>query len=119
MLNNLRASKEHGQSNFTNPGVRLIGVGADFDILPELRATVNVNQLWFDQTEVLEVARQQANVDESIGTDVSLSLIYRPFMSQNIVARLSYAALLPGKGFEQLFGDDTQHSLLFNLVLTY
>lgn len=119
LLNNLRASKEHGQSNFTNPGIRLIGVGADFDILPELRASVNVNQLWFDQTEVLEVARQQANVDESIGTDVSLSLIYRPFMSQNIVARLSYAALLPGKGFEQLFGDETQHSLLFNLVLTY
>ncbi|WP_299975438.1 hypothetical protein [uncultured Pseudoteredinibacter sp.] len=119
LLNNLRASKEHGQSNFTNPGVRLLGVGADFDILPELRASVNVNQLWFDQTEVLEVARQQADIDESIGTDVSLSLIYRPFMSQNVVVRLSYAALLPGKGFEQLFGDETQHSLLFNLVLTY
>jgi len=119
LLNNLRASKEHGQSNFTNPGIRLVGIGADFDVLPELRATVNLNQLWFDTTEVLEVARQQADVDESIGTDFSVSLIYRPYMSQNVVVRLSYAALKPGKGFKQLFGDETQHSLLFNLVLTY
>ena len=34
ILNNLRSSKEQGQSNFVNPGTMLLGVGADFDITP-------------------------------------------------------------------------------------
>jgi hypothetical protein len=55
----LRASKEEGQSNFTNPGLWLAGVGADFDVLPSLRATVNWNYLRFDHTGVLEAARNQ------------------------------------------------------------
>ena len=36
----LRSSKEQGQSNFTNPGLTLLGTGADFDILPELRLSL-------------------------------------------------------------------------------
>src|SRR6185295_9419141 len=55
VLNSLRSSKEEGQSNFTNPGIRLIGIGADLDILPELRVSANWNYLLFDTTEVLEV----------------------------------------------------------------
>ncbi|MEE8438060.1 MAG: hypothetical protein V3S07_00610, partial [Micropepsaceae bacterium] len=34
ILNSLRSSKEEGQSNFNNPGTILLGIGADFDILP-------------------------------------------------------------------------------------
>ena len=37
MLQSLRSSKEQGQSNFVNPGTMLLGVGADFDITPQLR----------------------------------------------------------------------------------
>jgi hypothetical protein len=48
-----------------------------------------------------------------------VSSIYRPFFTQNVVFRLSAAALLPGDGYEQMFGDDTQYSILANLVLTY
>ena len=62
MLPALRTSKEHGQSNFNNPGLRLIGVGADFDILPELRVSTNVNYMEFDDTSVLEVARNQQEI---------------------------------------------------------
>ena len=65
------------------------------------------------------MARQQADIDEEIGLDLSASLIWRPFMSQNVVARLSYAQLLAGDGFEQLYGDDDPYSVLFNLVLTF
>ena len=32
--NDLRSSKDEGQSNFNNPGTVLLGVGADFDVLP-------------------------------------------------------------------------------------
>jgi len=35
ILNALQSSKEQGQSNFNNPGTYLMGVGADFDVLPE------------------------------------------------------------------------------------
>ena len=83
ILNSLRSSKELGQSNFTNPGLILLGFGGDFDVLPELRLSFNANQLWFDETGVLEVARNQADIDRSIGTDVSVSAIWRPTMIQN------------------------------------
>lgn len=120
ILNSLRSSKELGQSNFTNPGLILLGVGGDFDVLPELRLSFNANQLWFDETGVLEVARNQADIDRSIGTDLSVSAIWRPQMIQNVVFRLSYAALIPGDGYEDLFpDDDTPQSLLFNMILTY
>lgn len=120
LLPSLRSSKEQGQSNFENPGLRLIGVGADFDLTPESRVSVNLNQLWFDNTAVLEVARNQAPIDRSIGTDLSVAWIWRPFMSQNIVVRLSGALLEPGAGLADLYGDDhTYYTVLGNVILTY
>jgi hypothetical protein len=119
VLNNLRPSKEHGQSNFTNPGVGLIGIGADLDILPELRVSTNINQIWFADTTTVEVARNQGPIDANIGLDISGAIIYRPFFQQNVVVRLSGAMLLPGKGFKQLYGDETAYSVLGNIVLTY
>jgi hypothetical protein len=119
LLNSLRTSKEQGQSNFTNPGIRLVGAGADWDVLPELRVSFNYNRLWFDDTTVIEVARNQGDIDTHIGDDVSVAIIYRPFMSQNIVARASYAKLLAGQGYKDLFPDEDPHSLLLNLTLAY
>ncbi len=119
ILNSLRSSKEHGQSNFTNPGVLLAGLGTDMDILPELRLSLNANYLAFADTSVLEVARAQAGIDRHIGYDLSASLTYRPFMTQNVVVRLSYAQLLSGNGYQQLFGDDDPVSVLLNAVLTF
>jgi len=119
VLNSLRSSKTLGQSNFNNPGLLLLGVGADFDLTPKWRATLNANQLWFDDTAVLEAARNQGGIDKSIGTDVSVSLTYRPFTSQNVVLRLAASALLPAKGYESLYTDDAPYSILANLVLAY
>ena len=119
LLNSLRSSKGQGQSNFTNPGLGLIGLGADFDLAPRLRVSVNLNQLWFDETAVLEASRNQGAISRNIGQDVSLSLIYRPLISQNIIMRLSVSALLPGAGYKSLFGDDKPYSVLANLVLDY
>ena len=92
----MRSSKGQGQSNFTNPGLGLIGVGADFDITPKIRLSMNLNQLWFSETAVLEAARNQGGIPNNIGQDASVSLIYRPLNSQNIVFRASAAALFPG-----------------------
>jgi hypothetical protein len=119
VLNSLRSSKEEGQSNFSNPGTMLLGLGTDLDLTPTFRLSFNANQLWFVDTAVVEVARQQAGIDRAIGTDLSVATIWRPFMTQNVVLRASLAALLPGRGFRQLYGDETQYSGLLNLVLTY
>ena len=119
VLNSLRSSKFQGQSNFTNPGIMLVGVGADFDVTAKLRASINVNQLWFDDTAVLEAARNQGDIDKSIGQDLSLSLIYRPFTSQNVIIRVAASALLPGDGYKDLYGSDTPYSVLANLILAY
>ena len=119
LLNTLRSSKEHGQSNFVNPGLVLFGGGVDLDLLPSLRLSLNANGLAFADTAVVEAARSQANIDDKIGVDLSASLVWRPFMSQNVVARLSYATLRPGDGFQQMFGTDSPYSVLGNIVFTY
>ena len=119
LLNSMRSSKGQGQSNFTNPGIVLLGAGADFDVTPKIRVSVNVNQLWFDETAVLEAARNQGAVAKDIGQDLSLSMIYRPLTSQNIIVRLSASALHPGQGYKDLYGSDVPYSFLANLILSY
>ncbi|MBL4828153.1 MAG: hypothetical protein JKY66_10675 [Spongiibacteraceae bacterium] len=119
LLNSMRSSKELGQANFTNPGIILFGVGLDMDFMPNFRASINLNTVYFDNTAVLQVARNQGNIDEEIGQDVSLSLTYRPIMSQNLVFRASYAALIPGQGYDDLFPDDDAEYFQFNMVLAY
>jgi len=123
ILNSLRASKEEGQSNFNNPGTMLLGVGADFDITPELRLTTNVNHLWFENTSTIKVLRMEGTIPRDIGWDASLSTIYRPRMNQNLVFRASAALFDPGKGFGDLFvrssGGQRFYSILFNATLSY
>ncbi len=123
LLNSLRSSKEQGQSNFNNPGLMLIGAGADFDLTPEFRLTANANHLWFENTSVLEVLRNEGSIPREIGFDLSASAIWRPKANQNLVFRLSAATLLAGDGFQDLFtsrgGGQEFVSILANVVLTY
>jgi len=123
VLASLRTSKDEGQSNFVNPGLRLIGVGADLDITPQLRLSGNFNYLQFDDTATLEVLRNQGSIRREIGYDLSAALTYRPFFSQNVVLRLSGAVLLPGTGLKDLYDTEPRHdyfySILANLILTY
>jgi len=118
----LRSSKDQGQSNFTNPGLVLVGMGVDADLAPRWRAIANVNQLWFNNTSSLGALRNQADIDKGLGTDLSVAVQYRPLFIQNIVFNASAAVLIPGKGFKQLYaasGSNTPYSILANLVLTY
>jgi hypothetical protein len=122
VLPSLRSSKDQGQSNFVNPGLVLIGMGADADITPELRVLGNISKLDFVHTETLSVLRNQRVSSKALGIDVSAGIQYRPFMSQNIVLNASAAALVPGAGLKQLYDEGkrgVQYSLLFNLLLTY
>jgi len=119
-LNSLRTSKEKGQSNFVNPGIGMVGVGADFDVLPELRLLANASWLTFVDPEPLELLRQQADIGKAIGFDLSAGMIYRPLFIENVVLQGSAAILVPGDGFRDLFPDDqVYYSTLLNIILTY
>ncbi|PJG46190.1 hypothetical protein CAF53_18465 [Sphingobium sp. LB126] len=123
LLNSLRSSKEQGQSNFNNPGTMLLGAGADFDLMPQLRLSANANHLWFQNTATLQALRNEGSIPKSIGWDLSTAAIWRPRATQNIVFRLSGATLLPGAGFRDLFtnnqGNRNYYSVLANLILSY
>ena len=123
ILNSLRSSKEQGQSNFNNPGTVLVGAGADFDLTPEFRLSTNANHLWFENTATLQTLRNEGSIPRDIGWDLSAAAIWRPKATQNIVARLSAAALVPGKGFRDLFdnaeGNRNYYSVLANIIVSY
>jgi len=122
VLASLRSSKDEGQSNFVNPGLMLLGAGADVDLTPQVRMIGNLSWLRFLQTEVLGTLRNQAPPDKALGVDISAGVQWRPFMSQNVVLNASAAALVPGKGLKQLYDEDQrgpQYSVLFNLVATF
>jgi hypothetical protein len=130
VLADLRAgSKGEGQSNFNNPGLFLAGIGTDTDILPELRLSTNFNYLRFENTQTLELLRQQANIPHTLGYDLSAALTYRPLFSQNIILRLSASALFPGDGLKALFntqGGSTPfgsgnflYAVLANVIVAY
>ena len=107
------------QSNFANPGTILAGLGADFDVHPTLRLSLNANSLYFVDTATVEAARNQSDIDDHIGYDLSVALTYRPLMSQNIVLRASYATLIAGNGLKALYPDENPDYFLFNVLLTY
>ncbi|MEA2999640.1 MAG: hypothetical protein QOK17_1473 [Sphingomonadales bacterium] len=123
ILNSLRSSKEQGQSNFNNPGTILAGGGADFDLLPQLRLSANLNHLWFANTAVLQALRNEGSIARDIGWDISAAAIYRPKFTQNLVFRASAAVLQPGAGFKDLFANSDRHkryvSVLLNAIVSY
>jgi len=119
LLPNLRPTKELGQSNFVNPGVRVYNLGMDVEVLPELKIISNVSYLQFDQTATLEALRQDGSIARDIGVDLSLGLLYRPFLNNNVQIRVGSGVLLPAAGHENLFGDRINYDAFTNLILQY
>jgi hypothetical protein len=119
VLPNLRAGKEEGQSNFVNPGLRLYNLGADVEILPELKLINNASFLQFDDVSSLEVVRQDGSFGRNIGVDLSSGVLYRPFLNNNVQIRAGASCLLPSGATKNLFGDEVIYSLFGNLILQY
>jgi hypothetical protein len=115
----LRASAAPGESNYENPGLRLVGLGADFDFSPAVRLSFDANHLWFDQTATLAAVLGRSLPGRDIGTDLSFDLFYRPLDSQNVILRLTAARLLTAPATQQLTGGNAPFSAFFNLILTY
>ena len=121
LLPSLRSSRDQGQANFVNPGLQLYGVGADFDVLPELRLTTNVSYLRFFDTAVLGDLRQQAAPNEELGTDFAVGVQYRPFFNQQLVINASAAVLVLGSGMLDLYGgrERALYSTFVNVIAAF
>ncbi len=119
LFNSLRSQADPGQSNFTNPGVNLIGVGADFDVMPELKVSLQANQIWFDETATLEAVLGEQDIANNIGLDLSLAATYRPLATQNLILSLSAATLLPGQGYRDIYDGRMAYSIFANIIVSY
>ncbi len=121
ILPSLRSSKEQGQSNFVNPGLLLIGAGADFDVRPELRLTTNISYLRFNETAVLGALRNERKPGRDLGIDFSVGAQWRPFFNQNVIINGSLSVLKLGDGLKDLYGDrnDPFYSGIINAILTF
>ena len=123
VLNDLRSSKEEGQSNFNNPGTILLGGGADLDLTPSIRLSANLNHLWFENTATVQALRNEGSIPKSLGWDYSVAVTWRPQVTQNLVFRGSVAVFDPGAGFGDLFanssGDSRYYSVLLNAILSF
>jgi hypothetical protein len=115
----LRSTSDSGESNFTNPGLELLGIGADLDLAPSLRVSIDASHVLFADTAPLEAILGRTDLTRTVGTDTSLDAIYRPFISQNLIARLSVAKLFAAPAARTLVGSSAPLSMFFNLVLTY
>jgi hypothetical protein len=120
LLTSLRSSKDEGQPNFVNPGVRLVSVGLDVEITPRAKAIFTANHIWMDHTESVETVLFQDGIRRDLGRDLSLGLRYRPLLSNNIVFVGGLAAFLPGRGFEDIYEEQgTLYHFFSNVVLTW
>ncbi|MBA4150072.1 MAG: hypothetical protein H0X66_18325 [Verrucomicrobia bacterium] len=107
LLPDLRTMKAEGQANFVNPGLMLFGLGTDIELTPKLRSFINVNYLRFAETDVLKTVLMTDKIDEEIGFDLSLGFQYRPLLTDNIIISAGFGALIPGKGFTDIYRRNT------------
>ncbi|MFL6585189.1 MAG: hypothetical protein ACJ8KU_11810, partial [Chthoniobacterales bacterium] len=85
LVPDLRTSKSEGQSNFVNPGATIIGYGMDADVTPKLKAFLNVNYIWINDTETIKQVLFTQNASNDIGLDASLGFQWRPLLTENII----------------------------------
>jgi hypothetical protein len=109
LLPSLRSSKTEGQANFVNPGIQIFNVGVDAEVTQTVKAVFNANYLRFDRTESLEYTLFQPRVRHEIGYDLSLGVVYRPLLVNNITFTFGGNYFFPGKGFKDIFTDRTRN----------
>jgi hypothetical protein len=120
LLPSLRSSKDEGQPNYVNPGLQLVTVGLDVEVTPRLKAIFTGNYIRLDATEPVEEVLFQGGIHHDIGTDLSAGLRYRPFLSNNWIIAGGVAALIPGRGFEDIYErSDPLYHLFTNVILQF
>jgi hypothetical protein len=109
LLPSLRSSKTQGQANFVNPGIIIGNLGYDLELTQRIKAIFNLNYLRFHRTEPLEYLLFQNRIRHDIGEDLSVGVAYRPRLINNITFNFGAAMLKPGRGFRDIFTDQTRN----------
>jgi hypothetical protein len=118
LLPTLNPADSGGQDNFSNPGLDLVGVGLDLDFGPKWRISFDANQLWFDQPAVLADLMLRP-VPRNFGAEVAVNAFWRPFSNQNVILRMSNAALMRGPGYKALYDGGMPYSTFVFLTVSY
>jgi hypothetical protein len=103
LVPNLRTSKFEGQSNFVNPGVFIWGVGTDIELTPEIRLFFNANYIRFADTAPIKQALFTDQAREDVGYDLSIGVIARPFLTDNVIITAGFASLIPEQGYRDIY----------------
>jgi hypothetical protein len=119
LLPSLRAAGNSGDSNFSNPGLDLLGLGLDLSLTPQLSVSLDANQLWFDKTGALDALLNQTAIPKRLGAEVTLDAIWRPFATQNMILRLSGSQMVRGPGYRAIYGGSNPFSVFALLILNY
>jgi hypothetical protein len=99
----LRSSKIEGQPNYVNPGLFLLGFGADFEVTPKVKVLFQANKILFHRTEALEALLFQDRVRNDVGWDLSLGLRWRPLLIDNVIVSVGGATFIGGSGFRDIY----------------
>jgi hypothetical protein len=131
LLPSLRAAGNSMDSDFSNPGLNLLGLGLDLSLTPQLTVSLDANQLWFDKTGALDALLNQAAIPNQgaipsqgaipkrLGAEMTLDAIWRPFATQNVILRLSGSELVRGPGYRAIYGGSNPFSVFALLILNY
>lgn len=114
LLPNLRSSKTEGQANFVNPGIHIFNLGADAEITQTVKTIFNANYLRFADTHSLEYILFDPRIRHEIGYDLSLGVVYRPLLINNVTFTFGGNMFFAGKGFRDVYTDRTQNCPLPN-----
>jgi hypothetical protein len=117
--NSLRSSKDEGAPSYVNPGLLLAGVGYDAQLTPHLKVITNASHLWFDDTSSMELVLNQDGLGKDIGWDLSVGVFWRPFLTDNVIIKGGFAALVPGDGFQDIYESETLYNTFLELLLTW
>jgi hypothetical protein len=109
VLPSLRSSKTQGQANFVNPGILIANAGVDAEVTQRIKAIFNVNYLSFQRTESLEYLLHQNSIRKEIGWDLSLGVVYRPLLINNLQFAFGASTLKPGRGFRDIYTDASRN----------
>jgi hypothetical protein len=109
LLPTLRSSKTEGQANFVNPGIMILNLGVDAELTQLFKVIANANYMRFDRTESLEYVLFQPGVRHEIGTDISVGVVYRPLLINNVTFTFGGNIFLPGRGFRDVYTDRSRN----------
>ena len=119
LIPSLRSSKEEGQANFSNPGIRIINAGADIDVTPKIRGFINFNAIAFDHTETLQELLFQGHIHKGVGADSGIGIIWRPPLSDNIIVTTGVNMFNPFQGFRDILSGQTLFAVFANVKFKF